>query len=252
MILEFDLGNTRCKWRLRDADNIVIRGHLLTTESFSRLDLLLDLYRPLIKRIWVVSVVGKDIEQSFMDWCQSSVGVDPEFARPSEFCAGAVNGYSEPSRLGADRWVGIVGGYNRLRNTFILVSFGTAVTVDLVLQNGKHVGGFIAPGINLMLDSLRHGTYQVVLGKDPEAFSLQPGLTTAAAVYAALAAMMSGLIENALVRLSEIDPLHHAEIIFTGGDSSQFLPLYPRAQQISDLVLDGLGYFFNESKNLEQ
>lgn len=252
MILEFDLGNTRCKWRVRDNNKIIVRGYQLINISFQELDLSLNQYKALISDVWVVSVVGERLESALINWSQGFLQLSPKFARTSAVCAGVVNGYAEPLRLGADRWLGVVCCYNRLRTAFVLVSFGTAITVDLVLQNGRHVGGFIAPGINLMLDSVVQKTYGVAAEKDLGSFDLCPGTSTTEAVYSALTAMLVGLIENARTQLHELDPRGYAEIIFTGGDSDKLLPFYPGVQQIPDLVLDGLDYVFGDSKNLEQ
>lgn len=252
MILEFDLGNTRCKWRVRDEGNLMVRGVQPIKDSFTRLDASLISYRASIREVRCASVVGADIEQRLISWCQSTLQILPVFARADSICAGVVNGYIEPARLGVDRWVGIVCAYNYLQTAFILVSFGTAVTVDLVLRDGRHVGGFIAPGAKLMLDSLMSGTCRVVTDKDFSPLNLQPGVTTNEAVQAALAAMLVGLIENGLAQLYQLEPQAQVNVVFTGGDAEKFLSFYPGAWQMPDLVLDGLAYVFNDPKNVGQ
>lgn len=244
MILEFDLGNTRCKWRLRDDHMGIARGYLLTTAHFNELDISLIVHRAEIKKVLCVSVVSEAKERELADWCKSFLNIVPEFARAAPACAGVINGYAEPSRLGADRWVGIVCAHNRFRNSLILVSFGTAVTVDLILRDGRHLGGFIAPGINLMLDSLLHGTCRVALNEPFSATSLQVGIATSEAVHSAVTAMLKGLIDNGVTQLHKMEPESRLDIVFTGGDAGKILSLYPEAKLMPDLILDGLGYVF--------
>lgn len=252
MILEFDLGNTRCKWRLRNKIKIIASGHLPIGNPINELELSLGQYKNDIHVVWAVSVVGFELEDNLTVWCQNYLSVPPLFARASGFCAGVSNGYVEPGLLGADRWLGIISAYNRFRKPLIMVSFGTAITIDLVVQNGRHVGGFIAPGFNLMLDSLARGTRQVMVDRRFEEASLLPGVTTTTAVCAASAAMVVGLIENALAQLRNLESQVDIEIIFTGGDSGKLLSFYPGAQQALDLVLDGLAYVFSDPNGVER
>ncbi len=252
MILELDLGNSRTKWRVRDAQNVLARGHLPARTSLSQLESSLSLFKPKINRILVASVVGDELEEQLLSWCLSYLQLKPEFARSCAECAGVVNGYTDPSKLGVDRWVGAVWVHNYLRKPVILASFGTAITVDLIMQNGNHVGGYIGPGIGLMLGALTQGTQKVTLDCSLPEFNLHPGLTTADAVHAALAAMVVGLIEKATENLREIEGCTQVEMVFTGGDAEKILPFYPTALLVSELVLDGLRYIFNDSERLEQ
>ncbi len=252
MILEFDLGNTRFKWRLREGQTVILRGNLLTVDHFGGLEASLNLYRAQIKRVLCVSVVSEERELELVKWCNSFLSIKPEFVRVATACAGVVNGYAEPSTLGADRWLGVVCAYNRCHNSFILVSFGTAVTVDLVLRDGRHLGGFIAPGVNLMLDSLLRGTSRVTVDKVLKTPCLQVGTTTNTAVHSALTAMLIGLIDNAVIQIRKMELEAKIDIVFTGGDAEKFSLFYPEAKQMPDLVLDGISYAFNDPKNAEQ
>ena len=70
-----------------------------------------------------------------------------------------VNGYRDPSQLGADRWYAMIAA----RQSFpalplVVVCAGTATTVDSVDAAGRFLGGAIAPGTSLMADSLARGT----------------------------------------------------------------------------------------------
>jgi type III pantothenate kinase len=55
--------------------------------------------------------------------------------------------YHRPRDLGADRIAASAGAYLRYSRNVIVVDLGTATTIDVVLANGVHAGGIIAPGI---------------------------------------------------------------------------------------------------------
>lgn len=81
-----------------------------------------------------------------------------------------LNRYAQPAQLGADRWASALGlacqGLIRPGETQMIVSAGTATTIDLVRFSGldakgscaEFLGGWILPGIGLMNDALRTKT----------------------------------------------------------------------------------------------
>jgi type III pantothenate kinase len=78
--------------------------------------------------------------------------------------------------VGADRLANAIGGHVMFGRPLIIVDFGTATTFDVVDADGNYLGGAIAPGINLSLESLHAATAQLpriavaapkrVIGKD--------------------------------------------------------------------------------------
>ena len=74
-----------------------------------------------------------------------------------------MNGYDHPTRLGADRWVAMIGARHRMLDRgigkpIIVVMVGTAVTVEAIDASGKFLGGIIIPGHGIMLKALESGT----------------------------------------------------------------------------------------------
>jgi type III pantothenate kinase len=62
--------------------------------------------------------------------------------------------YRRPTTLGADRIANAVGGMTRYKKNLIIISFGTATTIDVVLKGGYHLGGLITPGMGMLLGGL--------------------------------------------------------------------------------------------------
>lgn len=60
--------------------------------------------------------------------------------------------------LGPDRIANIAGGFIRYHRNLIILSFGTAITCDVVLKNGIHSGGIILPGPETQFWSLKQRT----------------------------------------------------------------------------------------------
>ncbi len=75
---------------------------------------------------------------------------------------GLRNGYRDPAQLGTDRWVGAVGARHAWPDTaLLLVTAGTATTLDIVAPDSLFAGGLILPGLTLMMRALSRNTAQL-------------------------------------------------------------------------------------------
>ncbi len=239
MILEADLGNSRIKWRLRDAEQLLASSVTEDLASFLLQSNKQVLAQNLpLARFCCVSVRSQSANEELAGECEALWGVSPEFARAEALLAGVVNGYESPLDLGADRWLAVVAAYSRLAKSCVVVDAGSAITVDLVSDQGRHLGGYIAPGLQLMRRSLGM-TAGVRVSAESGIWDSAPGRSTQAAVTAALSAMVSGLIDEGIHQL-EVKGAPAPELVLTGGDASWLKTRYPAAHYWPDLVLDGL------------
>lgn len=152
--LLFDAGNTRLKWAL------VRNGRLGRQQAVPRGDLAgfvrwLD-RAPAIERVAGVNVAGAKLERALRAVLRAAGAPVPELITSSRTAAGVRNAYASPARLGADRWAAAIAAWHLAgcQRPACAVGIGTALTIDLVDQDGHHRGGLIAPGPTLMLESL--------------------------------------------------------------------------------------------------
>lgn len=244
MILEIDIGNTRIKWRLRSHLATLAAGHALTRSGLDGLRDAFMGYPEKVSRVLVASVRTPDEEHVLASWVKANLEVDAEFARSSAACGQVKNGYADPLQLGVDRWLAILAGYNQIQSACVIVSAGTALTVDLVAHDGRHLGGYIAPGIGLFMASLNQAAARINLDEDEKNLDLAPGNTTSEAVAHACTAMIQGVINNALEQIMSADEREQIALLLTGGDADRLQDLYPWANYKQELVLDGLSYVF--------
>jgi type III pantothenate kinase len=67
----------------------------------------------------------------------------------------------EPDKVGTDRLVSAAAAYDVVGDAVVVADFGTAVTIDLVDQNGIFLGGVICPGFEISAKALRDYTAQL-------------------------------------------------------------------------------------------
>jgi type III pantothenate kinase len=67
----------------------------------------------------------------------------------------------EPSKVGTDRLIAAAAAYAVVEEAVVVADFGTAITIDLVDENGTFLGGVIAPGFDLSAKALNTGTAQL-------------------------------------------------------------------------------------------
>lgn len=87
--------------------------------------------------------------------------IEPEFVTSTAAAGGVRNAYTQPEQLGVDRWLAVIGAHALERGAVCVVSAGTALTIDGIDADGRHLGGIIVPGLDLMISSLLRSTSDI-------------------------------------------------------------------------------------------
>ncbi len=163
--LAIDVGNTRLKWAVYDRAHPQAQLLAQGAEFLENIDRLGDGAWDLLpapERMLGCIVAGDAVRRRVQEQMELW-DVHPQWVVASQAEAGLINGYDHPSRLGADRWVAMVGARQRMLaqgapRPLVVVMVGTAVTVEAIDQHGKFLGGLILPGHGIMLRALESGT----------------------------------------------------------------------------------------------
>lgn len=236
--LLIDLGNTRIKWAwmrgagLGDYDAHEHHGQPLAS--------LQPLWQQAPQRVLINSVLGPDL-QAQIQASAEPFGLTLHWATSSDSFEGLRNGYRQPAQLGSDRWLGMIAAQqNNPGRCLCVVSCGTAVTIDAISPQGKHLGGMILPGLRLMQQSLKQGTRQVDAQEQNEPPQMLADHTSAA-VHAGCHYGVVGAISQMLAKVS-VEYNEIVKCIVTGGDAEKIRPLLEarETEHRPHLVLEGL------------
>ena len=146
--LAIDVGNTRLKWALYE--NPHRQAPLLAHGAE-----FLDNIDQLAEGVWATlappqrmlgCVVAGDAVRRRVEAQMEIWDAAPQWVVSSAAEAGITNGYDFPTRLGADRWVAMIGAWHCAleqgpARPMVVVMVGTAVTVDAIDASGKFLGG---------------------------------------------------------------------------------------------------------------
>ncbi len=146
----------------------------------------------------------------------------------------------DPKAVGADRICQAAAAYDRIQSGCTVVSFGTAVTVDLVDDEGTFLGGSILPGVATQIQALHEHT--AALPKvEPAIPELPYGTDTQEAIQngvcRGLAGAVRGIVEGYATHLNR-----WPQVVATGGDAALLMPLCDFIDTwTTDLTLRGIG-----------
>jgi type III pantothenate kinase len=245
MKLLVDVGNTRLKWasiaedaRLRPGGVFAHAGGSLVAELRREWG---GLAR--VEAAWVASVVSATREEELAAFVRERFGLRAQFVRSPAAALGVRNAYAQPERLGVDRFLALVAAHARDARLQVLVSAGTALTVDALDADGGHLGGLIVASPQAMRQAIVAGTARV----DARSGQLQafPRSTADAVVTGSLYAA-AGAIERfraSLVRAGEDRP----PLLLGGGGADELEPLLAPVERVHDLVLHGLALWAREA-----
>ncbi len=240
-MLLLDIGNTRLKWASLETGELgVLRAipHAQLTRSVL-IETVLAGARP--ARVLAANVAGERMRELVDAAVRAHWNLPVEFAVPGSTAAGVTNGYRDPQQLGVDRWLAMVGAFRMFGGPAIVASAGTALTIDALDARGVHLGGLIAPGLELMTQSLFAATSDIAQRAKMFAGAADyfADNTFGAVEQGALQAAAS-LIDRS-VRVLEERVGSSATLVLTGGASEHIAAalLHP-ARTVADLVMRGL------------
>lgn len=249
MNLLLDIGNTRIKWVLQE------QGHWQPGEPLLRgSKAFKDIARPTWKeldapeRVLVSNVAGDAFEKSVRTWVKRRWKVTPEFLYSTASACGVSNAYVLPERLGADRWACLLAAHSHYSEAVLIIDCGTAITIDAIAADGKHLGGLIMPGLDLMTTALSGSTAGVALTEAGQEDVSLLGRSTETAVTGGVLYTAVALLDRAIADLTP-ELGRSVTTVVTGGDANRILPLLSTQPiQDPDLVLKGLVLFSKENE----
>jgi len=140
-------------------------------------------------------------------------------------------------QIGSDRLANAISVIDKKRN-FIVVDFGTATNFDVVIKD-NYIGGILAPGVKLSLNTLSDKASLIPKIK-LEKIKRVIGKNTTSAIRAGFYHGYSGLIDN-IIKMIIKQTGKSFNIILTGGYSFLFKNSIKRKTIIKkDLTINGV------------
>lgn len=238
MILLLDLGNTRIKFALLDGAEFTHRGAFGWDADIAHELATLWTEWPRPDHIVGASVVDAARESAVGVATCKAFGSAPTWVRTPARACGVSNAYPVPERLGIDRFMAMVDACAAGRTPCVLASVGTALTLDALNGEGRHLGGWIAPGPLLMQQSVLGATVQVRLGQPGAVRDLADNTADglASGCWQACAALVDRFVERSAPLLGGCPT-----VTLGGGDADVLMPLLKHeVVLVPDAVLRGL------------
>ena len=242
--LALDVGNTRLKWAQYASATAGARLLAQGAVFLENIDKLADgdwAALPAPSKILGCIVAGDAIKRRVAEQ-MDHWDVLPHWVVPGVQEAGLSNGYEHPARLGADRWVAMIGAHHRLlargiHKPCVVVMVGTAVTVEAIDASGRFLGGIILPGHGIMLRALESGTagLHVPTGDVCDFPTNTSDALTSGGTFA-IAGAVQRMVENVTRHCGDTP-----ECIMTGGAGWKMAPsMSVKYELVESLIFDGL------------
>lgn len=244
MLLLIDAGNSRIKWAVPAPGDAVAPDwqHAGQAET-GNIGTLPQAWHGLgIRRVLISNVAGDAVGQQLRHAIHTAAGEDVvvDSFRSSLACAGMRNNYDMPAQLGSDRFASAIGARALYADQpLLIVTSGTAMTIDTVTADGMFEGGMILPGLDMMLQSLAYNTAQLPKVMD-FSVKLTPFATqTTEAILSGCMLAQASVVER--VYAAHMERFGATTCLLAGGAGDLLASLLQvPVNRVDNLVLTGL------------
>tara|TARA_B100001059_G_scaffold218706_1_gene239158 strand:- start:1466 stop:2227 length:762 start_codon:yes stop_codon:yes gene_type:complete len=146
MNLLADIGNSKIK--IAETNN---QKKLQRIKSFSLQEIekfrkyIIEKYNNKECTLFYSSVLGDKFNKKFKSIMKGSFITQSQF-KSTKSTLLVTNAYNQPSKLGSDRWAQIVAAHELFKKDTMIVSCGSAISIDYVSAAGRHKGGLLLSG----------------------------------------------------------------------------------------------------------
>ncbi len=245
MLIAIDVGNSNLTLGVFDGEQLRAHARFTTRREATPDELAGQLLSFLDQRglraeaeAVVVSSVVPSLNQPLQEMAESYLGVAALLVGPGTRTGIEIN-YDPPRDVGADRIATAIGVHHRYGGPAIMVSFGTATVYDAIDQQGRYLGGAIAPGLQLSVDALFARAARL-----PKVDLVAPprvlGRTTVSSMQAGIMYGAAAQAEGMIQRLRE-EMGSQPKVVATGGLAKLVAPLVRGVDLVDPLIqLEGL------------
>ena len=249
MKMLFDIGNTSINWALEVQNEFIITDHF----NFDPANLEYQLDKIILGKnietpssILIANVAGEDVFNIVRNWSQRHWQLDLWEAQTSHEFDDLKNGYKNIRELGVDRWLAMIAAWKKYKTDLCVIDCGTALTIDIIEPTGRHLGGYIVPGYELMQSILNDHTRNINVSLNNQLL-MTPGKNTRDAVNNGACLGIVSIITRTLHML-EAEFNLKPDCILTGGKAELITPLIKYATIFEPhLVLSGLSILHNRA-----
>ena len=140
-----DIGNTQIKIAI-ERKNGISRVKAFQSDDFTCIKKYLkSLDYDNKPYLFYSSVLGANYDKKLIKTLKSFFEKITTF-KSTRSLLSTTNSYKKASSLGSDRWAQIVAAKNIFKKDCIIVSCGSAISIDCVTKNGTHKGGILMSG----------------------------------------------------------------------------------------------------------
>lgn len=250
MLLAIDIGNTNIVLGLFEGKKLICQYRLQSNKSRTIDDYAVDIIELLVtKNITpdrvsgciigsVVPDLTLKIKQAIAKFCDKeilTIGENIELNVATEI--------EDKTEIGCDRLINSIAAFHEFQKGLIIIDFGTATTFDVVGKQGQYIGGVIALGIDLSLQTLHGMTAKlprITISKQENVIGKNTKQAMNSGVYFGYISLIEGVI-NKIKNEVNFEP----QIIMTGGLASLFLDELNYIEIKPDLTLNGLKLIYD-------
>lgn len=231
----FDLGNTRLKCAPLGADGRAGDAVALPHREDDVAAALAQLLPGRIDVAYLASVAHPGLRVAVLDALSARCG-RISLARTQRSFGAVRIAYADPRKLGVDRFLALLAAHDRFHDAALVCGIGTALTIDLIDADGRHLGGRIAPSPTLMREVLHARAPQLPeTGGEYIDFAADTEDALASGCDGAALALIERSLDAARNRLGR-----EPKLILHGGGADGLATHLANATQVATLVLEGL------------
>lgn len=247
MFLAIDIGNTniklavlddrkiRCIWRLDSNKQADAREYAkLLQESFACRKI-----NPIIVKESIICSVVPVLTDIFTTALHSLLEKKP-LVLGKDILVPMENLYKKPEQVGQDRLVSAFAAYKKYGAPLVVVDFGTALTFDVVSEQGEYLGGVIVPGVEVSLNALMQNAALLPKKIELKKVGRLLGQDTVSSMKSGIVYGYAALVDGLSRQLGK-DFKTLPRVIATGGVAGLITPYCNLVEKIDgNLTLEGI------------